>query len=73
MKLKPKIMSHINDDWEREFQKDLVYLLEEKMLMKKEYLEWLKEEYRKPAFVKVIDEDKILNDNEELKLNILPF
>jgi nicotinic acid phosphoribosyltransferase len=66
-------MSHINDDWEREFQKDLVYLLEEKMLMKKEYLEWLKEEYRKPAFVKVIDEDKILNDNEELKLNILPF
>lgn len=66
-------MSHINDDWEREFQKDLVYLLEEKMLMKKEYLEWLKEEYRKPAFVKVIDEDKILDDNEELKLNILPF
>lgn len=66
-------MSHINDDWEREFQKDLVYLLEEKMLMQKEYLEWLKEEYRKPAFVKVIDEDKILDDNEELKLNILPF
>lgn len=66
-------MSHINDDWEREFQKDLVYLLEEKMLMQKEYLEWLKEEYRKPAFVKVIDEDKILDNNEELKLNILPF
>lgn len=63
----------INEDWEREADKDFVYLLEQKMLMEEEYRQWLtKEENRKPALIKVTDKDKILED-EKLKHHILPF
>lgn len=64
----------INEDWEREAQKDFVYLLEQKMLMEEEYRQWLtKEENRKPALIKVTDIDKILEKDEALKHHILPF
>lgn len=63
----------INEDWEREADKDFVYLLEQKMLMEEEYRQWLtKEENRKPALIKVTDKDKILED-EKLKHHVLPF
>ena len=66
-------MAHLNEDWEREAQKDFVYLLEQRMLMEEEYRQWLtKEENRKPALIKVTDKDKILED-EKLKHHILPF
>jgi len=66
-------MAHLNEDWEREADKDFVYLLEQKMLMEEEYRQWLtKEENRKPALIKVTDKDKILED-EKLKHHILPF
>lgn len=60
----------INEDFEREFEKDGVYLLEEKMLMEQEYREWLSKN-RKPAKIVVIDKDKILQ-NEPVR-NLLPF
>lgn len=63
----------INEDWEREADKDFVYLLEQQMLMEEEYKQWLtKEENRKPALIKVTDKDKIL-EHEKLKHHILPF
>jgi hypothetical protein len=63
----------INLDWEHEFAKDFVYLLEQRMLMEEEYRQWLtKERNRKPALIKVIDTDKIL-EHEKLKHYILPF
>ena len=66
-------MVQLNEDWEREAHKDLVYLLEHKMLMEEEYRQWLtKERNRKPALIKVIDKDKIL-EYEKLKYHILPF
>lgn len=66
-------MTYINEDWEREAQKDFVYLLEQKMMMEKEYRQWMtKENNRKPALIKVTDKDKILED-EKLKHHILPF
>jgi hypothetical protein len=66
-------MALLNEDWEKEYDKDLVYLLEQKMLMEEEYRQWLtKEENRKPALIRVVDEDKIL-ENEKLKHHILPF
>jgi hypothetical protein len=66
-------MVQLNEDWEREADKDLVYLLEHKMLMEEEYRQWLtKEEKRKPALIKVTDTDKIL-ENESIKFDVLPF
>ena len=60
----------INEDFEREFEKDGVYLLEEKMLMEQEYREWLSKN-RKPAKIVIVDKDKILQ-NEPVR-NLLPF
>jgi len=66
-------MALLNEDWEREADKDFVYLLEQRMLMEEEYRQWLtKERNRKPALIKVIDTDKIL-EHEKLKYHILPF
>jgi hypothetical protein len=60
----------IGEDYEREFEKDGVYLLEEKMLMEQEYREWLAKN-RKPAKIVIVDKDKILQ-NESVR-NLLPF
>ena len=60
----------IGEDYEREFEKDGVYLLEEKMLMEQEYREWLAKN-RKPAKIVIVDKDKILQ-NESVR-NVLPF
>lgn len=75
MKLNLKIMAHhLNEDWEREFEKDFVYLLEQQMLMEEEYRQWMtKENNRKPALIKVVDKDKILQNNEQFKHHVLPF
>jgi len=58
------------EDFEREFDKDSIYLLEEKMLMEQEYREWLLKN-RKPAKIVVVDKYKILK-NESVS-NLLPF
>jgi hypothetical protein len=58
------------EDFEREFEKDSIYLLEEKMLMEQEYREWLLKN-RKPAKIVVVDKYKILK-NESVS-NLLPF
>ena len=60
----------INEDFEREFEKDGVYLLEEKMLMEQEYRDWLTKN-RKPAKIVVVYEDKIINYGSVS--NVLPF
>jgi hypothetical protein len=60
----------INEDFEREFEKDGVYLLEEKMLIEQEYREWLLKN-RKPAKIVIVDKDKILQ-NESVRY-VLPF
>lgn len=66
-------MNIINEDFERESQKDSVYLLEEQRLLEKEIMQEINlEEQRKPATIKLLDPDKILEKHED-KPQILPF
>ena len=57
----------INEDWERESQKDLVYLQETQFLLEQEV------QQKQPAKIVVVDVDNILNREHEHKNNILPF
>lgn len=57
----------IQEDWERDAQKDLVYLQEEQDIMKEKAKE------RKPALITVIDTDKILERKYEPNTYTLPF
>jgi hypothetical protein len=60
----------INEDWERESIKDLVYLQEQLTELEQE----LKDSINKqPARIEVIDKDKVLNREHEHQNNILPF
>ena len=61
--LKIKFM---NEDYERDFLKDVIYLQEEIIDLNKEMNERLE------ANIFIIDEDKILNDGK-IRLNLLPF
>ena len=56
----------INEDWERESLKDLVYLQEEITLLQQEV-------DKQPARIEVIDRDKILNRKHEYQNDGLPF
>lgn len=56
----------MNEDYERDFLKDVIYLQEEIIDLNKEMNERLE------ANIFIIDEDKILNDGK-IRLNILPF
>lgn len=67
MKMKDQ---EINQDWERESLKDLVYLQETQHLLE---LQVAKDLNRQPASIVVIDKDKILEKRDELKYNTLPF
>jgi len=62
-------MKEINfsEDFERESQKDSVYLLEAKILMEQEFHEKL------PAEILVIDKENILKKQNEYQGNTLPF
>lgn len=60
----------INEDWERESLKDLVYLQEQMYLLQQEMNETLN---KQPARIEVIDTDKILEKNNEPHTNVLPF
>lgn len=57
----------INEDWERESQKDLVYLQETQFLLEQEV------QQKQPAKIVVVDVDNILNREHEHKNNPLPF
>jgi hypothetical protein len=59
----------INEDWERESLKDLVYLQETQHILEQEVQRALKQ----PAQIVVIDKDKILNREHEHQDNPLPF
>jgi hypothetical protein len=59
----------INEDWERESLKDLVYLQETQHLLEEEVRLAMKQ----PAQIVVIDKDKILNRDHEHQDNPLPF
>jgi len=59
----------INEDWERESLKDLVYLQETQYLLEEE----ARKEFKQPAQIVVVDKDKILNRDHEHQTNILPF
>jgi len=59
----------INEDWERESLKDLVYLQETQHLLEEEFRLAMKQ----PAQIVVIDKDKILNREHEHQDNPLPF
>jgi hypothetical protein len=56
----------INEDFERESLKDLVYLQEEMALIEQEI-------NKQPARIEVIDKDKILNRRHEHQDDVLPF
>lgn len=56
----------MNEDFERDFLKDLIYLQEEIIDLNKEINERLE------AKIFIIDEDKILNDGK-IRFNLLPF
>jgi aspartate carbamoyltransferase regulatory subunit len=58
------------EDFERESQKDLVYLLEARLLMQQE-IKALEE--IKPAKIVIIDESKIQKDGKAEEHEILPF
>jgi hypothetical protein len=57
----------LQEDWEREYLKDSLYLLEEKMRVEAEYYESIN---RKPAKIVVVKENK---EENETKHNTLPF
>jgi hypothetical protein len=59
----------INQDWERESLKDLVYLQETQQLLEQE----VQRELKQPAQIVVIDMDKILNRKHEHQNDVLPF
>ncbi len=61
----------INQDWERESLKDVVYLWEQQMLLEQEF----QKEIRQPATIVVIDTDHILDKKKthETKHYSLPF
>ena len=65
MKMKDQNLK-INEDWERESLKDLVYLQEEMALIEQEI-------NKQPARIEVIDRDKILNRKHEHQNDVLPF
>jgi|LauGreDrversion4_2_1035121.scaffolds.fasta_scaffold33263_3 hypothetical protein len=58
------------EDFERESQKDLVYLLEARLLMQ-QGIKALEE--IKPAKIVIIDESKIQKDGKTEEPEILPF
>lgn len=58
----------INDDWERESLKDLVYLQETQQILEEEF-----RRIKLPAQIVVIDKDKMLNREYEHQSNPLPF
>ena len=58
----------INDDWERESLKDLVYLQETQHILEEEF-----RRIKLPAQIVVIDKDKMLNREYEHQSNPLPF
>jgi len=58
----------INEDWERESLKDLVYLQETQQILEEEF-----KRVKLPAQIVVIDKDKILEKHNEPHTNVLPF
>ena len=61
----------IPEDFERESEKDFVYLHETEMEQEIEY--WRSEKERKPAEIYIINQDKIPITNEPEQPNVLPF
>jgi len=58
----------INEDWERDYLKDVVYLQETQQILEEEF-----RRIKLPAQIVVIDKDKILEKHNEPHTNILPF
>lgn len=64
----------IIEDFERESQKDFVYLLEKMMFEEREYREWCISANRKPAKVEIINESKLKEIHEQTcNPEVLPF
>ena len=62
------------EDFEREFEKDSVYLLEKKLLEEEQFWKWYETANRKPAQVVVINESKSIENNEQASNpEVLPF
>lgn len=62
------------EDFEREFEKDSVYLLEHKLLEEEQFWKWYEAVHRKPAQVVVINESKSIENNEQASNSeVLPF
>jgi hypothetical protein len=58
----------INEDWERDYLKDVVYLQETQQILEEEF-----RRIKLPAQIVVIDKDKILEKHNEPHTNVLPF
>ena len=57
------------EDWERDYEKDLMYKMENQWNMEKEYYESI----RKPAQI-IVDDQRIIKKEEyETRINNLPF
>lgn len=61
-----------SEDFEMEFEKDSVYLLEKRLLEEEQFWKWYEYAHRKPAQITVINESKITQDEPE-QSNVLPF
>ena len=64
-----KTKEWILEDWEREFEKHLMYQMENQYNIEKEYYESI----RKPAKIVVIDQRIIKKEKHENRIDILPF
>ena len=61
-----------NQDFEKESEKDFIYLHEEQQLVEQEYWEWYKQQHKKPAKIYVINQIETL-DYEHFVGDTLPF
>ena len=64
------LLEPFGDDFERESQKEFVYLYEQQQLIEQQYWEDVN---RKAAHIFVSEESKKLLDNESKTSDILPF
>ena len=65
----------IPEDWEKESQKESVYLLEQRMLEEQEVMRLINEEEskRKPAQIHITAPETPDKHEEEIKSDVLPF
>jgi len=63
----------INEDYERDYFKDIVYLQEQMLELEMEARDLMTDIRREVAKIIVIDKDKVLQDDDKHAIGVLPF